>query len=65
MDLFQYGQIQYCVGMIEATKAQIVAMQVEDSFQPDPALRHTAEEYKGAANLISSFANDIHTYARG
>lgn len=49
MDLHTLGMIQYCVGMIEATKAQIFAMQVEDSFAIDPMHKHTAQEYKDAA----------------
>lgn len=62
MDTHTLGMIYYCVGMIEATKAQVVAMQYEDA-QPN-AVKRNPQEYYDAAALIGSFANDIATYAR-
>lgn len=64
-DLFRYSRVQYCTGMIEAYKAQIIAMQIEDSFQPIPELKHTAKDYRELASLIAAFANDIATISQG
>lgn len=65
-DLFTYGQIQYCIGMIEVEKATLISMQVQDaiSVRSMGYGRYSEKDYKVVTDRISAWANDIQNYVR-